>query len=316
MCSCHGFLCKESAGQPTQTSYKIIRPGKNRDGYWKNSDLVKQVEECIPLFEAFHNPNEYQLLFAFDNSQNHHAKPPDALLVNKLKLNDHAPSEKRPKLFRPTTFIDSATGEVKDQNILRDDGWVKGMRTILQERGLWDRVAGKKIMRCQACKDTPKEPDDPIINCCCHRLLSVQPDFADSQEWLQEVITEAGHLIIFFPKFHCELNYIEMVWAYIKREIKSDCKYSLEEMHRQLKEQLDSIPLEYVRKIERRCFRFMHGYQLGMQGPMLDYAMRSYTSHRMFPSEFVVQEFEAIYAQYRSTNPVKIERQYNVLDES
>ncbi len=122
----------------------------------------------------------------------------------------------------------------------------------------------------------------------CHELLLpsftfLQPDFAaGGKEWLEEVIASKGHKIIFFPKYHCELNYIEMVWAYIKTKIRAECTNSLDEMHAMLIQLLQHVPLSYIRKVERRCFRFMHGYQLNMSGPMLDYAMKTYTSHRMF----------------------------------
>jgi hypothetical protein len=37
-CACHGF-CQTLE----RSSYKIIKPGKNADGYWTNKDLVKQL---------------------------------------------------------------------------------------------------------------------------------------------------------------------------------------------------------------------------------------------------------------------------------
>jgi hypothetical protein len=42
-------------------------------------------------------------------------------------------------------------------------------------------------------------------------LLSKQDDFANQVSMLKIVIKEAGHECIFLPKFHCELNPIEMV---------------------------------------------------------------------------------------------------------
>jgi hypothetical protein len=36
---------------------------------------------------------------------------------------------------------------------------------------------------------------------------------------LQEIIEAKGHKVVFYPKFHCELNYIEMYWGAAKRSI-------------------------------------------------------------------------------------------------
>ena len=48
-------------------------------------------------------------------------------------------------------------------------------------------------------------------NCCMARLLSKQEDFTNQVSILETIIQEAGHECIFLPKFHCELNPIEMV---------------------------------------------------------------------------------------------------------
>ena len=43
------------------------------------------------------------------------------------------------------------------------------------------------------------------------KLLSSHTGFAASKEWLQEIADSHEVLINYFPKFHCELNFIEMV---------------------------------------------------------------------------------------------------------
>jgi hypothetical protein len=48
-------------------------------------------------------------------------------------------------------------------------------------------------------------------------VLSLQPDFANEKPLLQLVIEKAGHVCLFLPMFHCELNPIEMVWGQTKR---------------------------------------------------------------------------------------------------
>ena len=47
--------------------------------------------------------------------------------------------------------------------------------------------------------------------CCMAWLLSKQDDFVNQVSMLETFINEAGHECIFLPKFHCELNPIEMV---------------------------------------------------------------------------------------------------------
>ena len=55
------------------------------------------------------------------------------------------------------------------------------------------------------------------VNCCMQRLLSLQDDFKNEKPLLQLIIEGAGHTCLFLPKFHCELNPIELVWGKAKR---------------------------------------------------------------------------------------------------
>ena len=59
----------------------------NRDGWWTNKDVVKQVKErAIPIFEHTH-PGKVAM-FMFDNSCNHTAYAEDALVVSRMNLKD------------------------------------------------------------------------------------------------------------------------------------------------------------------------------------------------------------------------------------
>ncbi len=51
--------------------------------------------------------------------------------------------------------------------------------------------------------------------CCMQQVLSLQEDFFTEKLLLQHIIEKAGHKCLFLPKFHCELNPIEMVWGLI-----------------------------------------------------------------------------------------------------
>jgi hypothetical protein len=52
--------------------------------------------------------------------------------------------------------------------------------------------------------------------CCWSKILSCQSDFVNKWPLLQSIIEDAGHVCLFLPKFHCELNPIELFWSYIK----------------------------------------------------------------------------------------------------
>ena len=70
----HGFM-KAFINEQWKTSYKIITPGKNSDGYWTNGDLVKQLEDIDELVKHLHP--DCEIVYLFDNSQNHHARSND-----------------------------------------------------------------------------------------------------------------------------------------------------------------------------------------------------------------------------------------------
>ena len=88
-------------------------------------------------------------------------------------------------------------------------GWFKGMEQIIHKCKLWPK--GGLLVECTG----PKHPEGPA-NCCCRHLLFLQPDFISQKPMLQEHIELCGHLCDFYPKYHCELNFIEQYWGAAK----------------------------------------------------------------------------------------------------
>ena len=150
---------------------------------------------------------------------------------------------------------------------------------------------------CKNCKSGDKSDD---INCCGRRRLSECDDFGASVCWLQDVINEAPANIqarmIFFPKFHYELNYIEMIWGYAKTYLRRRCTFNFSQFEDLLQSVLlQQIPLAFFKKAQRHCFRYMDGYRKGLTGPLLTYAVKRFKGHRMIPNdsiEVVRQSFE------------------------
>jgi hypothetical protein len=88
----------------------VLKHGANAEGYWRNADLVKQLlEKAFSIFKIPH-PN-CDGLFMFDNSQNHHAKPLNALSVNVLNLKDGG---KNSRPMRKNGIL-TATGSVSSK---------------------------------------------------------------------------------------------------------------------------------------------------------------------------------------------------------
>ncbi|CAG8719141.1 33845_t:CDS:2 [Racocetra persica] len=237
----------------------IIYPGSNRDGWWTCNDLINQLtERAIPIFERTH-PNKIAL-FMFDNSSNHGAFADDALLVSRINMGD---GTKMP-LLRDGTKPDGSTH----------------VMTYIDDKGL--------IKRCNACKKNKPDPKNP--KCCATRILSAQSDFASQRSRIQEVIEAAGHMCIFYPKFHCELNYIESFWAEAKRVARLSCDYSFRGLKRTVPRALDSVGLIKIRRFARRSERFMSAYKLGLSRKAAAFAVKKYRSHRRIP-EKVLEEF-------------------------
>jgi len=91
----------------------------------------------------------------------------------------------------------------KPQSMTLPDGRPKGLQTVLKEGGF----ANLRKLRAKCSPVCPIKSE----NCCMARLLSQQDDFKNQPSQLENLIHSRGHYCIFLPKFHCELNPIEMV---------------------------------------------------------------------------------------------------------
>jgi transposase len=61
-----------------------------------------------------------------------------------------------------------------------------------------------------------------------YKVMSLQDDFVNEKPQLQHDLEARGHVCLFLPKFHCELNPIELVWGYAKyRECLSHSSFVL-----------------------------------------------------------------------------------------
>jgi len=93
----------------------------------------------------------------------------------------------------------------KPQKMTTEASEAKGLKQVLEECGF--DITGLVAKCSPVC---PFEND----GCCMAHLLSKQDDFHLQTSLLQQKLETKGHKCIFLPKFHCELNPIEMVYSF------------------------------------------------------------------------------------------------------
>ena len=78
-------------------------------------------------------------------------------------------------------------------------------------------------------------------------VLSSHPDFKNEKLQIKRFfVEEKRHIVYMLPKFHCELNPIERVWAQAKKYLKAYCNYSIKSLHNTIHPALDSVSLENI----------------------------------------------------------------------
>lgn len=181
---------------------EIIYPGANGDSWWDTEQLLKQVKRAIRIFEAEHP--DCVSLFVFYQSSAHASLPPDALKAFEMNKSNGGRQRKQRDTTIPMSNP-SAEQRGQVQKMTLADGTPKGLQQVLEERGF--NISGLRAKCSPVC---PWESE----NCCMARLLSKQDDFANQPSMLETLIRAMGHECIFLPKFHCELNPIEMVCCF------------------------------------------------------------------------------------------------------
>jgi hypothetical protein len=252
-----GWLASEDG---LRTARRFLRPGKNRDGYFTNEDLEEQAIAAMDIVTE--TWPEYEHVFIYDNATTHLKRPDGALSARKMpKTTKHwlvevtrrDPVTNKPvytpegklqkeKIPMANTVFNGVPQMLYYSHEHEKACQFKGMQVLLEERGYAD--AGKLRYECNGFKCPPG-----ATNCCCRRLLYTQPDFVHVPSLLETVFQNRGFKMMFLPKFHCELNFIEQCWGYAKRIYRLNPESSREDhLQKYAKEALDCVPLMSMRR--------------------------------------------------------------------
>lgn len=196
------------------------------------------------------------------------------------------PGGKQP-IMRPTTFV-STDGQRKNQEMVFEEdypdpdmrGKPKGIKRVLEERGLWKEGLN---LDCRMCKNKNLLENSERTDCCLRKIMASQPDFIAQKSAIVELIEDAGHICIFYPKFHCELNFIEMYWGAAKYYTRNYCDYTWTGLQKTVPQALDSVNVITIRKFARKSWRYMELYREGLTGKLAERACKKFKSHRRIP---------------------------------
>jgi transposase len=242
----------------------LFKAGENWEGYFTAEDILKQVEKAIDILEKYYPDQDHVLVYG--NVSTHQKRPDGSLSARKMpkftskpesnwliKVNAvdangrqiYAPNGKVLKTkiqMEDATFADGTKQPLYFPPGHKKQGLFKGMQVIMQERGL--PTEGLLAQ----CPDF-KCPNKGTTDCCCRRTLFNQPDFVGVKSRLKTYCNSHGVEVIFLPKFHCELNFIEQCWGYAKRIYQHYPASSKEaDLERNLLASLEPVPLESMRK--------------------------------------------------------------------
>ena len=209
--------------------------------------LLKQVKKPVDIFERVHP--EAQGLFLFDNAPSHRKVADDSLNADRMNV---GPGGKQ-AVMRPTVW----NGYI--QTMVLPDGQAKGMKLILQERGVDTTGMKADAMRAK---------------------LKTYSDFKNQKTILEEFIERRGHLCIFYPKFHCELSPIERVWCHSKKHTRAYANGSIIRLRQLVPEGLNSVTTERIKKFFRTCRDYERAYREGLQRKAVEEKVKLYKSHR------------------------------------
>jgi hypothetical protein len=231
-------------------------------------------------------------LFLFDNTPSHQKRAPDALSARKMPKNPHPTwthHKEGPKM-RTTRFGEDQ--KIQDLYFDHDHptmpGWFKGMEVIIRERGLWPEKGMNA--QCDGFKCVAGKTD-----CCCRRLLFTQPDFVAQKSHLEELITSRSHICDFYPKYHCELNFIEQYWGAAKLCYRNSPKtMDINEMEANMKACLDNVPLVQIKRCVTLSFYFTSLIFHLSRGMQIDQLALSMHMHRVPPDRLPFGRTESI----------------------
>lgn len=228
----------------------LLEYGSEREGYWTSEKFMKNVEDAAKIAEFKYGSDNHTILWLFDHSSCHRAFADNALNAKRMNVR---PGGRQP-IMRDTIWAG------RPQRLVDENGVPKGMRQVLEERGInTERMKAEDL----------------------RTVLANHEDFRTEKTVIENFLIESGHKVLFLPKFHCELNPIERVWGQAKVFTRKYSNSTVQRLRSIIRPALDSVSPDLIRKYFRKAQDYEQAYLEGHEaGKELEQAIKVYKSHR------------------------------------
>ncbi|CAM9692979.1 unnamed protein product, partial [Heterosigma akashiwo] len=144
------------------------------------------------------------------------------------------------------------------------------MKYIIQERGLYKVGMTKNGGKERVAELSMKE------------VINSWPEFRNQKSKLHEVLEPRGHVCLFSPKYHCELQAVERIWGKSKYYVRKYCKYTWASLKENIPVSLSETAISPLTRYRfyRKTRDYMRAYREGHDGPGALAEVKKYSSHR------------------------------------
>ena len=233
---------------------EVIEVGAQHDGYYDSDKFCRQVTKAARIAAFKYPPERFDVYFVFDQAKTHTAYTADALIASRMNVK---PGGEQP-VMRVSPFVVNGA----PQRMVLPDGTPKGLKMVLEERGVDVRKMKKEDMVAK---------------------LATFDDFKNEKNKVQRLLIQFEIRALFLPKFHPELNPIERVWGKAKVYTRDRCDYSFPSLQRMVAPALASVTLDQIRKYFRKSRDYVNAFKDGHTGYEADKVIKDYRSHRRVP---------------------------------
>ena len=288
----------------------------NEKGYWDNRSFVRQVNLLIRIVNIKY-PN-HQMVLVVDNSSGHYAVGDSGLNASGMNMSEGGKQHRLDDGFYFTKdaagFISQVVQPICASAWTSTNSWsektrmerkdaqglpclwykhitsgvvlktmppsakAKGLKWVLRERFHSGALykTNERMTRNPATLNLGEMREE----------MARFADFSNQRSRVELLCESLGHVCLFLPKFHPELNPIELNWRDSKNELRRNCTCSSVGFKQRWHAALDAITPEMIRKYFKSAMEYEMVYDkvigLGNQ-PDPDATVQKYKSHR---SEF------------------------------